>query len=60
MGLVKCMVATDAQSGVLYGPKDSGVAGLAVPNPPKAYETDPKAIEMLWRTSEEATGVFQV
>ena len=21
------------------------------------YRTDPKAIEMLWRTSEEATGV---
>ncbi|CAL1169151.1 unnamed protein product [Cladocopium goreaui] len=57
MGLVKCMVATDAQSGVLYGPKNSGPAGPAVPNPPKAYETDPKAIEMLWRTSEEATGV---
>lgn len=57
MGLVKCLVATDVQSGVLYGPKNSGPAGPAVPNPPKAYETDPKAIEMLWRTSEEATGV---
>lgn len=61
MGLVKCMVATDAQSGVLYGPKNSGATGPAVPNPPKPCETDPKAIEMLWRTSEEATGVkFEV
>lgn len=57
MGLIKCMVAADAQSGVLYGPKNSGPSGPAVPNPPKDYETDPKAIEMLWRTSEEATGV---
>jgi hypothetical protein len=31
--------------------------GEAVPNPPKEYETDPDAITMLWKTSEEATGV---
>ncbi|CAE7487528.1 unnamed protein product [Symbiodinium natans] len=57
MGLLKCMVAPDAESGVLYGPKNSGTSGPAVPNPPKAYENDPKAVEMLWRTSEEATGI---
>lgn len=61
MGLLTGMVVADAKSGVLYGPKNSGTSGLAVPNPVMAYETDPKALNMLWRTSEEATGVkFQV
>jgi NAD(P)-dependent dehydrogenase (short-subunit alcohol dehydrogenase family) len=55
MGLLKGMMDPDAQSGVLYGPK--GMKGLAIPNPPKPSETDPKAIDMLWKTSEEATGV---
>ncbi|CAE6909257.1 unnamed protein product [Symbiodinium natans] len=57
MGLLLCMASPDAQSGVLYGPKDSGIYGPAVPNPTEAYETDASAQEMLWRTSEEATGI---
>jgi len=57
MGLLKCMVRADVDSGVLYGPKDSKASGPAVANPIMPYENDPKAIEMLWRTSEEATGV---
>ncbi|OLQ05612.1 putative oxidoreductase [Symbiodinium microadriaticum] len=57
MGLIKCMMDPEAVSGTLYGPKNSGLTGPAVDNPTFDYETDPKAIEMLWRTSEEATGV---
>ena len=57
MGLIKGMMHADAQSGVLYGPKNDGSAGQAVPNPPKPYETDKEAITMLWETSEAATGV---
>ena len=56
MGLLTGMMATEAQSGVLYGPKNSGVSGPAVPNPPKAYENDPAAMKMLWQTSEDTTG----
>jgi len=58
MGLLTGMMAPDAKSGVLYGPLGKGsMAGPAVPNPPKPYETDPEAIKMLWETSEESTGV---
>ena len=57
MGLLKGMVDPTAESGVLYGPKNGGISGAAVPNPKEPYETDPAALEMLWRTSEEATGV---
>ena len=57
MGLLTGMMVEDAKSGVLYGPAKSGMAGLAVPNPPKKYETDPDAMKMLWETSEETTGV---
>lgn len=57
MGLLLGMMHPDAESGVLYGPKNSGLSGKAVPNPPKPYETDSEAIAMLWKTSEEATGV---
>ena len=57
MGLLKGMLDPEAKSGVLYGPKNSGVSGKPVVNPPKPFETDPKSIAMLWRTSEEATGV---
>ena len=46
MGILKGMMASDAQSGVLYGPKNNGTKGPAMPNPPKAYETDPKAEQM--------------
>ncbi|CAK9007886.1 unnamed protein product [Durusdinium trenchii] len=48
------IVETDAESSIKHS---QFMKGLAVPNPPKPYETDPKAMEMLWRTSEEATGV---
>ncbi len=57
MGLLKGMMHPDAESGVLYGPKNSGMRGAAVPNPPKAFENDDDSIAMLWRTSEEATNV---
>ena len=57
MGLLKGMMHPDAQSGVLYGPKNSGTKGNPVINKPKHYENDPAAISMLWRTSEAATGV---
>lgn len=56
-GLVKGMMDPSATSGVLYGPKNGRMRGWPEPCPPKAYETDPEAIEMLWTTSEEATGV---
>ena len=55
VGLMLGMMSADAESGVLYGPKNN-VYGMAVPNPPKPYETDPAAKEMLWRLSEKATG----
>lgn len=57
MGLLKGMIDPAAESGVLYGPKNSGASGKAVVNPPKPFETDPESIAMLWRTSEQATGV---
>ena len=60
MGLIKGMMDPSAESGVLYGPKKSGSKGPAVPNPPKDYETDPKAIEMLFKTSAEAVAPFRV
>ena len=61
-GLTLGMADPKAQSGVLYGPwswlrRGSGLSGKAVPNPAKHYETDHEAMKMLWRTSEEATGV---
>jgi NAD(P)-dependent dehydrogenase (short-subunit alcohol dehydrogenase family) len=57
MGLLKGMMDTkdNVKCGTLYGPKM--MAGYAIPNPPKPYEIDPEAKEMLWRTSEKATGV---
>jgi NAD(P)-dependent dehydrogenase (short-subunit alcohol dehydrogenase family) len=57
MGLLKGMMDTkdNVKCGTLYGPKM--FSGYAIPNPPKPYEIDTKAKEMLWRTSEEATGV---
>ena len=57
MGLLIGMMHPAAKSGVLYGPKNSGTSGKAVPNPPKKYETDPEAIKMLWETSEATTGI---
>jgi NAD(P)-dependent dehydrogenase (short-subunit alcohol dehydrogenase family) len=60
LGLLRAMMDPEAESGVLYGPKNSGFSGPAVPNPPKEYETDPKAIEMLFKTSEEAVAPFKI
>jgi NAD(P)-dependent dehydrogenase (short-subunit alcohol dehydrogenase family) len=58
IGLIKGMMDPKSQSGVLYGPLSyGGLKGPAVPNPPKPFETDVKAIAMLWSTSEKATGV---
>jgi len=57
MGLIRGMMHPDAESGVLYGPAGmTKTKGPAVVNPPNAWENDPKAIEMLWETSEAATG----
>lgn len=59
MGLLTGMMADDAKSGVLYGPMANGsIAGPAVPNPPQPHEYDPESIKMLWKTSEETTGVM--
>ena len=58
MGILTGMLAANAKSGVLYGPRGwFGIRGNAVPNMAKPCETDPKSIAMLWRMSEAATGV---
>jgi NAD(P)-dependent dehydrogenase (short-subunit alcohol dehydrogenase family) len=57
MGLLMGMMDPSVESGTLYGPKDNAMKGAAVINPPLAYENDPKAVELLWKMSEEATGV---
>lgn len=62
MGILRGMMHPDAVSGDLYGPNDAGAlavgfSGPAVAIPPKPYEIDPRAIEMLWKMSEDATGV---
>ena len=57
MGIIKGMMHPDAQSGVLYGPKNSGTKGKAVINKPKHCENNTASMSMLWRTSEAATGV---
>eukprot|EP00535_Pseudo-nitzschia_heimii_P008643 CAMPEP_0197178072 /NCGR_PEP_ID=MMETSP1423-20130617/3460_1 /TAXON_ID=476441 /ORGANISM="Pseudo-nitzschia heimii, Strain UNC1101" /LENGTH=334 /DNA_ID=CAMNT_0042627727 /DNA_START=118 /DNA_END=1119 /DNA_ORIENTATION=- len=54
MGLLKGMMdyRKKLAGGTLYGPKILGpircMRGLPVPNPPKSYEIDEKAKEMLW------------
>ncbi len=57
MGLLTGMMASDAKSGVLYGPKNNGTKGEAVAIAAESYETDRANIDLLWRTSEAATGV---
>lgn len=59
LGLLRGMMDPEAESGVLYGPKKMGMKGAAVANPPKDYETDLKAIAMLFNTSEEAVAPFR-
>mmetsp|Transcript_6728 Transcript_6728/g.7677 ORF Transcript_6728/g.7677 Transcript_6728/m.7677 type:complete len:336 (+) Transcript_6728:97-1104(+) len=56
MGLILGMLG-NAESGRLYGPKNNRGRGKPVVNPPKSYENDPAAMDMLWKVSEEATGV---
>jgi len=56
MGILKGMMATTAESGVLYGPTGmGGMRGPAVIIKPKKHENDPESIKMLWETSEKAT-----
>ena len=55
MGIIKGMMDAEAKSGVHYGPATT--KGPAVINEEKPYETDPESIQMLWETSEAATGV---
>jgi len=60
MGLLKGMMGPDAKSGVHYGPqgnKDKGYTGRPLPTPLYPYEMDSDSLNMLWKTSEEATGV---
>lgn len=55
MGLLKAMTHPDAESGTLYGPKTT--TGLPVEIPAESFEVDPEAFQMLWETSEQATGI---
>mmetsp|Transcript_41072 Transcript_41072/g.49989 ORF Transcript_41072/g.49989 Transcript_41072/m.49989 type:complete len:321 (+) Transcript_41072:55-1017(+) len=54
MGLLIGMMDTTAKSGVVYGPK--GMKGKAIELKANDFETDPVAIETLFKKSEEATG----
>lgn len=51
-GAIAGMMDPSAEFVVLFGPKNSGSKGPAVPNPPKEYEADPKAIGELVLPSE--------
>ena len=55
MGIILGMMHADAKSGIHYGPATT--KGPAVPNEEKPYETNTDSIQMLWETSEAATGV---
>ncbi len=57
MGLLIGMMSPDAKSGVLYGPKNNGTKGKAIALERKPFETDRVTTDMLWRTSQAATGV---
>ena len=57
MGALKCTLDPDAESGAFYGPKNDAMKGNPVSIPKQAHESDPASYEMLWKTSEEATGV---
>lgn len=63
MGLIKCMMDArdNVQGGMLYGPGGKGFSGAPVAIPPQLHEADQQAKDMLWTTSEAATGVsFEV
>ena len=55
LGIIKAMLHPDAESGVHYGPAKS--KGPAVVNEERPYETNEESIQMLWETSEAATGI---
>jgi NAD(P)-dependent dehydrogenase (short-subunit alcohol dehydrogenase family) len=55
MGLLLAMMGPDSKSGNHYGP--NMWKGIPIPVKLQSYETDTESIDMLWRTSEEATGV---
>ena len=55
MGIIMGMIHPDATSGVHYGPAKT--KGPAVVNEEKPYETNEDSIQMLWETSQAATGV---
>ena len=57
MGLLYGMVSPDAETDMLYGPKNDKFSGPAVKTDLKEHETDREAGDMLWKRSEEATGV---
>jgi len=60
-GLLYGMAGLEAKNGVLYGPKNDGFSGKAVPTDLQPHETDQASADMLWKASEEATGVkFEV
>lgn len=62
MGLLKCMIDQEVESGVLYGPNGSSqttgwMSGLAVKIVPDVPEArDEQAMQDLWTVSEEAIG----
>ena len=56
MGLIKGMMDSNVESGKLYGPPK--LKGNAILIPPEPYETDEESKKMLWKMSEEATGVI--
>ena len=60
MGLLKAMMdliqyRENVAGGTMYGPK--GFIGAPIVLPSKPHETNQVAKDMLWKTSEEATGV---
>ena len=55
MGILMGMLHPDAQSGVHYGPEKT--KGPVVVNEERPYEINPDFAQMLWETSEQATGV---
>jgi len=57
MGLIKVMMTPKdkMEGGTLYGP--TGMTGYAVAMPSGPHETDTKSKDMLWKKSEDATGV---
>lgn len=57
MGLLYGMASPEAKDGVLYGPKNDAFKGPAVPTALMPHETDQEHGDMLWKASEEATGV---